>query len=208
MCKKDLCPRQALGFQHTECRSTDFILPGSIFILRCCINPGSAHKVLKGIFVWRHWHVVGTNTQAGGRVGMDQDPFSWHCHREKDEDVSSLIPSAPWTPLPKPMPSKTALPCLQPVVSHNRLARQWGVSQGFCNRFNQMTVWKEVQKAARMGASNHSKSSGQWSCTLLFAFVRFTASLQLCRSSFCIRPLQGQVLPSGLCLPGNQNEKQ
>lgn len=202
--------QQALGLQHTECRSTDFILLGSIFILRCFINPGSAHKVLKGIFVLRCWHVVGMNMQAGGSVGMDWDVFSWHCHREKDEDVSSLIPSALQTPLPKPIASKTALPCLQPVVSHNCLARQWGVSQGFCNRFSQMTVWKEVQNTARMGANNHGKSSRKWSCTLLFPFLQFTSCLQLdmlCGSSFCIHPLQGQILPSGLCLSGNQNEK-
>lgn len=51
MGKKDFCHRQGLGFQYRECRSRHFILPGSIFLLRCNIDPGSAHKALNGIFV-------------------------------------------------------------------------------------------------------------------------------------------------------------
>lgn len=161
-----LCPRQALGIQHTGCTSADFILPGSILILRCYIDLGSAHKFLNGIFVRRHWYVVGMNTQAGGSVGMDRDLFSWHCHREKDKDISSLIPSAPLTPLPKSIASKTALPCLQPVVPHNRLARQWGVSQGFCNRFNQMTVERSAKG---------SKNGGRQPRQVLWAMVLCSA---------------------------------
>lgn len=71
-----------------------------------------------------------------------------------------------------------------------------------------MTAWKAVQKTAKMGVSNHGESSGQWFCNLLFPFLWFTSSLQLevlCGSSIC--PLQGQVLPSVLCLSGNQNDR-
>lgn len=138
--KKDLCPRQGLGFRDRDCRSRDFILSGSIFLLSCYTDPASAHKV-PNVFVWRHWHVVGRKAQPGGTVGMEQDPFSWHCHRDKDRDISSLIPSALQTPPPKPTTSK-ALPAACSLTEP--LQRQWGVSQGFCNGLYQITVWKEV----------------------------------------------------------------
>lgn len=63
------------------------------------------------VFLWGHWHVIGKKAQAGGSLGMEQDLFSWHCHRDKDRDISSLIPSALQTPPPKPITNKVNPTC-------------------------------------------------------------------------------------------------
>lgn len=167
-------------------------------MLRCFIDPESAHKST-GYFCAEEL-AGGRDKHAGGREHGDGRGSLWLAPPH-----IKTWPSCPHPP--ELIANKSAQPFPQTAASRNRLARKRGVSQGFCNRFNRMTVGKEVGKAARMGANSHGKLSVQWLCTLLFPVLQFTFSAVLCGLSSSIFTLQGQVGPSGLCLLDNKISK-
>lgn len=153
MGKKDLCPRQGLGFQHRECRSRHFILPGSIFLLRCYIDPGSAHKVLNGIFVeaLACSRKEGTGWwESGDGAGSLQPALS------QRQGQGHLLPD-PFCPIHTSTKTnhQQSWPCLQPVVSQNPLSKTVGC-------FTRLLQWalpnhcvERGVKPTGMGAGSH-----------------------------------------------------